>query len=656
MLFQSAASIGFALALPAIILMYMLKRTYTEREIASHLLWRQALREQESNRPWQKLRRSLLLLLQLLAAALLVLALMQPYRIGVKSAGLPAVIVLDASASMTAAASGGSGAGDALEEAKSAILDWLHTRSGEGPVTLIAAGREPELLLSGDTGGMRAVEAALTSVKPSYGRADMEAALSLADAVMRDAADTQLVVATDGRWTIPAQTAPMSRAVRLTVGAEEGNTAIAAFVLEPRENGRFAAAVTLVHAGGSPVDGMIVVTPAGSGQAAVSQAFSMRPGEQRVITIDDLPPAEYYRADLTAGDRYTADNTAYTFPVSSGRARALLVGSGNLFLDKALQLAGVETVLADPETYEPDAASFDSIDWVVLDGTDAEQLTSPSWRRMLAGKPVWSIRSPESLPADRVKQPDNSRVEIIPHPVTQYVTLSDTHIARIAAGNPGPELEPIVIYGGLPVMYAGMVNGFPHLVMSFDLRDSDLPLRTDFPIMIAQAAEWLSSGLSPNLGRAEAGDRIDAVLRAGTVRAQWEAVERTQTLLDPTAGPHIREAERAAGGAVSAVQAVPDVPGLYRYVEYGEDGGRLAARLLAVHAAPEEGLSFALSERAASWEAEQQGNGRQDAEAADEHEAASEDGSRTSLIPWVAALLLLLLAAEWEVYRRGIAR
>ena len=57
MLLGSAASAVFALALPAILLMYLLKRRYPETEIASHLLWRRALREQEANRPWQRLRR-----------------------------------------------------------------------------------------------------------------------------------------------------------------------------------------------------------------------------------------------------------------------------------------------------------------------------------------------------------------------------------------------------------------------------------------------------------------------------------------------------------------------------------------------------------------------------------------------------------------------
>jgi len=64
MQFLSVASAWFAAALPAIAAMYILKRTYENQHIASHLLWRRVLQEQEANRPWQKLRSRWLLIVQ----------------------------------------------------------------------------------------------------------------------------------------------------------------------------------------------------------------------------------------------------------------------------------------------------------------------------------------------------------------------------------------------------------------------------------------------------------------------------------------------------------------------------------------------------------------------------------------------------------------
>ena len=60
------------------------------------------LQETQANAPFQKLRRNLLLFLQLLTAFLLVFAFARPFVYGQSLAGHTVVIVLDTSASMNA--------------------------------------------------------------------------------------------------------------------------------------------------------------------------------------------------------------------------------------------------------------------------------------------------------------------------------------------------------------------------------------------------------------------------------------------------------------------------------------------------------------------------------------------------------------------------
>lgn len=100
MFFDSVSSLWFGLSLPAIMLLYLFKRKYVDTPVSSHLLWNRVLKDMEANRPWQKLRNRLLMFVQLLAAALLVLALMQPWIAAGGTAKEHAVIVLDRSASM----------------------------------------------------------------------------------------------------------------------------------------------------------------------------------------------------------------------------------------------------------------------------------------------------------------------------------------------------------------------------------------------------------------------------------------------------------------------------------------------------------------------------------------------------------------------------
>jgi Ca-activated chloride channel family protein len=56
---------------PIIVAMYLLKLRRENRRVSSTFLWQRIVRDVEANAPWQKLRRNLLLLLQLLVLALL---------------------------------------------------------------------------------------------------------------------------------------------------------------------------------------------------------------------------------------------------------------------------------------------------------------------------------------------------------------------------------------------------------------------------------------------------------------------------------------------------------------------------------------------------------------------------------------------------------
>src|SRR6187431_3610237 len=90
------------LFVPAVIAMYLLKLRRTETVVPSTLLWQRLAADVEANAPWQKLRRSLLLLLQLLLVAILALLAARPFV--ERPAGLAGdlVLIVDTSASMQA--------------------------------------------------------------------------------------------------------------------------------------------------------------------------------------------------------------------------------------------------------------------------------------------------------------------------------------------------------------------------------------------------------------------------------------------------------------------------------------------------------------------------------------------------------------------------
>src|SRR5215218_1516780 len=90
-----------ALAVP-IILLYMLRLRRRDVQVSSTMLWQQVLRDREANTPWQRLRRNLLLIVQLLVLAALAFALARPFiEVPAVTTGRIALLI-DASASMNA--------------------------------------------------------------------------------------------------------------------------------------------------------------------------------------------------------------------------------------------------------------------------------------------------------------------------------------------------------------------------------------------------------------------------------------------------------------------------------------------------------------------------------------------------------------------------
>src|SRR2546421_7402500 len=97
-----AAAAAGAVVVPSLLILYFLKLRRREMAVSSTLLWKKAVQDLQVNAPFQKLRRNLLLFLQLLLLLLLCLAFSRPVTNYTPGAGKSTVILIDRSASMSA--------------------------------------------------------------------------------------------------------------------------------------------------------------------------------------------------------------------------------------------------------------------------------------------------------------------------------------------------------------------------------------------------------------------------------------------------------------------------------------------------------------------------------------------------------------------------
>src|SRR5262245_38232582 len=160
--FSTPLALFGLLFVPAVIAMYLLKLRREETPVPSTLLWHRLVADVEANAPWQRLRRSLLFLLQLLLVIILVLLAARPFIERPAGLARDIVLVVDTSASMAATDQ----PPDRLSAAKAAAIEALKDLPTGGKVSVIESGRTARIVASGST-DLGRIRLAIDSIKPT---------------------------------------------------------------------------------------------------------------------------------------------------------------------------------------------------------------------------------------------------------------------------------------------------------------------------------------------------------------------------------------------------------------------------------------------------------------------------------------------------------
>jgi hypothetical protein len=176
------AIIAGAIAIPTLLILYFLKLRRRSAEISTTLLWKKAVQDLQANAPFQKLRRNILLFLQLLALLALLAAVAQPLRQERRATGQRHVILIDRSASMSSMDGAGTlPTADApgvsrLDEAKRQALELVNSLP-EGSQFVASSAADQAMVIAFDTSAeplvpftsnKRELRQAIESIQPVY--------------------------------------------------------------------------------------------------------------------------------------------------------------------------------------------------------------------------------------------------------------------------------------------------------------------------------------------------------------------------------------------------------------------------------------------------------------------------------------------------------
>jgi hypothetical protein len=607
------AALAFSIIIPLILLLYFMRPKRQERVVSSTLLWQQASQDLQASRPWQRLRITALLLLQILAAIVIVLVLARPATFISSPIGGNTIIILQSSASMQAT----DVPPTRFDAARSNITNLIDGLGPSDLLSLITMAKTPQVLIAFSSDKSQ-LTSALQRAKVTNQDADLEQALSLATSLAAGHTNAQILVVGDGHVLPPDQTLVSSLPVHyLQIGTDAPNAALLALASQTIQ-GKLVALAQIANY--SHQRRSIPVELYADGSLVGVQTAILAAGASGAIQWGPLPPAtRFLHARIISQDATTIDHEAWVIAGGSMHGHVLLVTKGNSFLEASLRLQpNIDLFETTPDKY----TNVGNYDLTVFDSFLPSSL--PSGALFFVNPPTDSNifgKSGAEISISHITAGNDNQN------LLTKVDLSSIHVVRKSHQlTPAPWMQPIIVTPETPLLIAGEHNNRRIGVLSFDLHDSDLPLQPTFPILIYNLVNWFLP--LPVAGNAQLPPDASVTIQA------WPGAERITIT-----GPDQQPVTVAPPFPVTAFNNTDKI-GIYSVTQYTQNQvlhGAFAVNLfdpIQSRLAPSAHLPIAQSIPFDS------------ASPAIPHVLRE-------IWPWIAAILLLILCAEWWLFSRS---
>ncbi|MFD3158560.1 BatA and WFA domain-containing protein [Haloimpatiens sp. FM7330] len=467
MALNSPAFLWLLIFIPIVILMYLLKQKFEEKEISSTYLWDAVLKDIEVNTPWQKLKKNLLLLLQLLLILLLVFGAANPFINFKGKSKKSVIIVIDNSGSMNALYDNKI----RISTAKEKAIKLVKSLPPQSKISIISSSRFSKVEVNGTTSKNQAMSK-INNIVPSNSYGDINESISLVKSMAKQYKDYSAYFYTDMQVHLKDINGEV-----VSLASNKANISLDYISHNVGKNG-LDVMVRISNRSNEKVKREIALY--GEKKLIDVKDINILPNTTKTVYFQNAPlNSEYIYAELTEKDGLDKDNIIYDVVKQPKSKKVILISKKNIFIEKAL------TPIKNVELYKTN--SKDNLkgkyDLYIYDGQTPKELPNNG--------DVIFINPSEKLNILKVKgEVKGGEGKAENSSITKYIDNVHFVVSKLK------DIE--IPYWGRTIFkvdkknaaFVGKYNGRKIGVIGFDLHNSDFPLTSEFPIFMNNLMEY----------------------------------------------------------------------------------------------------------------------------------------------------------------------
>jgi hypothetical protein len=450
---------SFAFALLSLIPLLIIHKLIRQDKLnifPSNFLWEEVLNEQKASKKLNKLRRSLPLLLQIFMILLVSFILIEPIFLRTNGENIVKAIVMDTSYSMNIA----DGEETRLDVTKKEILNQLSELKNGEEIMLYAIDSEIKEIEKGKLGSV-SFRGKLVDIKGSNSsRSELKTVEELNQLALSKDID-EIWFYSDQKYN------GLSDKIRLVTKGQEifDNVGIENMKIEKNN-----IVIEVKNYSNNSAKKTIDIVVDGKSQYSLDIELN---AEERLFKTFDIDiPFEFGVAKIREKDLYDDDNIYYFTESNMEEIKVLLLGDENDFLDKALSVQKKLKVTRSEENN-----LIEGYDLYVFSGEIPEKMLEKG------AVLIFENNGDDNIDISKgYRLTDNS--------VFEYIEPSFSLMSAKGFKNTNDVL-PLMYSGQNLIAYGKKTESLNVLRFGFDLYDSDLMIKKEFPILMKNSISWL---------------------------------------------------------------------------------------------------------------------------------------------------------------------